>query len=150
MTMTVKGDYDEDFYAWTQDQAQLLREIRPNSIDWEHLAEEVEDLGRSEKRELVSRLVVLMTHLLKWRCQPNHRSRSWSLTIKQQRKKLVHFFKDNKSLAVHVTEFVPEAYEYAVIEAAKETGLDESVFPESCPWSFDEMMDADFLPEVVE
>src|SRR3954463_12195407 len=145
--MTSAIDYEADFYAWTQAQAKLLRADRPNSIDWEHLAEEIESLGRSEKRELVSRLVVLMTHLLKWQHQPAHRGKSWRLSIKEHRLRLARHLSENPSLKAKLNAAIADAYEEAVIVAARQTELDEDVFSEICPWSFDQMMDASFLPE---
>ena len=81
-------NYEIDFYAWTQKQAELLRNKNIDSLDWENIAEEIESMGRSEKRQLKNRLKVLIMHLLKWQFQPNLRSRSWELTIKEQRLQL--------------------------------------------------------------
>ena len=81
-------NYQADFYRWTQEQAKLLRNRQIEGIDWDNLAEEVEDMGRSEKRQLESRLEVLIMHLLKWQFQPGFRSRSWQLTVKEQRLRL--------------------------------------------------------------
>jgi hypothetical protein len=139
--------YDADFYAWTQEQAERLRQSRPNNVDWEHVAEEIEDLGRSEKRELVSRLVILMSHLLKWQNQPAHRGKSWRLSIKEHRLRLARHLSENPSLKAKLNAAIADAYEEAVIVAARQTELDEDVFSEICPWSFDQMMDASFLPE---
>ena len=89
--------HDDDFYAWTQEQAQLLRTGKFNQIDFHYIAEEIEDMGRSEKRELESRLELLLMHLLKWQFQPNLRSRSWQLTIKEQRLRLEKLLAENPS-----------------------------------------------------
>jgi hypothetical protein len=104
-------------------------------------------MGRSEKRELVSRLAVLLTHLLKWRFQPGHRSGSWSASIKVQRRRLERHLADNPSLKPLLTDAVVDAYGDALINAANETGLAEDSFPQSPPWSFDELMNPDFWPE---
>jgi hypothetical protein len=139
--------YDADFYAWTQEQAEQLRKSRPNSVDWERLAEEIEDLGRSEKRGLVKRLTRLLSHLLKWQYQPSHNGgSSWRLTIKEQRKKLKDLLEDNPSLNANFREAITRAYEYAVLDAAKQTRLDENVFPKLCPWSDEQVMDETFFP----
>lgn len=87
--------HETDFYAWTNEQVQLLKTGQLNQIDWQNIAEEIEDMGRSEKRQLESRLEVLIMHLLKWQFQPNLRSRSWQLTIKEQRLRLEKILQKN-------------------------------------------------------
>jgi hypothetical protein len=104
-------------------------------------------LGRSEKRELVSRLAVLLMHLLKWRYQPKKRGKSWRLTIKTQRLSLRRHLRDNPSLKPQSGSAVADAFEEARLEAARETGLDEAAFPEQCPWTWDEIADDNFWPE---
>jgi hypothetical protein len=104
-------------------------------------------MGRSEKRALQSSLGRLMQHLLKWKYQPNFQSKSWQLTIKNQRREVTQNLKDNPSLKGTLNETIERAYESAVGWAALETGLDESVFPERCPWSFDDVINNDFLPK---
>ena len=139
--------YDTDFYAWTNQQARLLREGKLAALDIEHIVEELETLGRTEKRELTSRLVVLLTHLLKWRQQPSLRGNSWRLTIKEQRRALRRHLRDNPSLKASLPEVLADAYGDAVLATARESGLDETTFPESCPWSFAQLVDDDFWPE---
>ena len=138
--------YDQDFYAWANEQAALLRAGRLDAADIEHIAEEIESMGRSEKRELVDRLLVLMLHLLKWEFQPARRGNSWRLTIKSQRIRLAGHIEDNSSLKAKVDDAIGAAYPLAVIDAENETGLLSSVFPEECPYTFEQMMDADFWP----
>ena len=138
--------YDRDFYRWAMEQANLLRSGRLTEIDVEHLIEEIENMGRSEKRELESRLKVLLTHLLKWQFQPSHRERSWELTIKEQRRAIAHLLKDNPSLKSQLEEILNDAYELAILAAARETGLDEQVFPQRCPWESEQLLDIRFLP----
>lgn len=140
-------NHDQDFYRWTQEQADLLRAKRFSEIDLEHLAEEIEEMGRSERRALESRLKVLLTHLLKWQHQPSHRGRSWMLTIKEQRRSLAHLLKANPSLRNHLDDLLQDAYELAILAAARETGLDETVFPQICPWQVAQVLDIDFLPD---
>lgn len=111
--------HDRDFYAWTQQQAQLLRAGKLSEIDVEHLIGEIESMGASERRELINRLAVLLAHLLKWWHQPNYRGRGWQLTIKEQRRQLQRLLKDNPSLNARLEEFIPESYGDAVILAAK-------------------------------
>jgi hypothetical protein len=138
-------DYETDFYSWTQQQAQLLRNQQFGQIDYNNLAEEIEDMGRSEKRELGSRLEILITHLLKWQFQPNLRSRSWKLTIKEQRLRLEKLLKENPSLKSSIEDLKESTYPLAVISAEKETGL--SSFPETCPYNLTEILFAEFFPE---
>lgn len=140
-----KIEYKNDFYGWTQQQSQMLRHKKINQIDWEYLAEEIEDMGRSEKRQLSSRLEVLIMHLLKWEFQPNLRSRSWQLTIKEQRLRLEKLLAENPSLKSQLEDMIEKTYPLAVISAEKETGL--SIFPETCPYELTEILSAKFLPE---
>ena len=137
--------HENDFYAWTQQQAHLLKTGQLNQIDWCHIAEEIEDMGRSEKRELESRLEVLLMHLLKWQFQPNLRSRSWQLSIKEQRLRLEKLLKENPSLNSILTDSLEKIYQIAIISAERETGL--SSFPEMCPYSLTEIFTPEFLPE---
>jgi serine phosphatase RsbU (regulator of sigma subunit) len=138
-------DYESDFYGWTQQQAHLLRTKEINQIDWNHLAEEIEDMGRSEKRQLESRLEILIMHLLKWQFQPNFRSRSWQLTIKEQRLRLEKLLQENPSLKSSLSDVSQKIYPLAVISAEKETGL--SSFPETCPYNLTEILATEFFPE---
>lgn len=139
--------YDNDFYAWANEQAALLRAGNLSQADIEHIAEEIESMGKTEKRELVSRLSVLITHLLKWRYQPTLRGRSWRLTIKEQRNEVADHLSDNPSLKSKKQEAMAIAYRSAVIRAAKETAIDEDGFPTTCPWSFDQVIDPEFWPD---
>lgn len=145
--MTNPTLYDRDFYAWANEQAALLRTGQLSAADIEHIAEEIESMGRSEKRELVNRLAVLLLHLLKWQFQPGLQGNSWRLTIREQRLRLKNHLKDNPSLKATLPDSMQDAYEIAVVEAERETGLPESGFPAVCPWLFDEIMSADFWPE---
>ena len=137
--------HDDDFYAWTQEQAQLLRTGKFNQIDFHYIAEEIEDMGRSEKRELESRLELLLMHLLKWQFQSNLRSRSWQLTIKEQRLRLEKLLAENPSLKSFLADSLEKIYQLAMISAERETGL--SSFPESCPYSLTEIFTSEFLPD---
>lgn len=138
--------HDTDFYAWTQQQTRLLKSGKLSEIDIEHLIEEIESMGASERRELINRLGVLLAHLLKWQYQPSYRGRSWQLTIKEQRRQLARLLKDNPSLQAKLTDFIPEAYEDALILAARETGLDESYFPGQCSYALKDILDLEFVP----
>ena len=136
-----------DFYAWAMEQAAFLREGRLASADIANIAEEIESLGRAEKRELVDRLAVLLLHLLKWRFQPGFRSASWNSSIREQRIRLRDHLHDNPSLKTHVDEAVSRAYELAVIGAARETGLSEADFPTRSPYRFEQVLDDGFWPD---
>ena len=105
--------YDTDFYAWTNEQAALLRAGRLSEADVENIAEEIESMGRSEKSQLVNRLTVLLVHLLKWRYQRDLRGRSWALTIEQQRLRLARHLANNPSLKSQLNEIVVRAYRHA-------------------------------------
>jgi hypothetical protein len=139
--------YDTDFYAWANEQAALLRAGKLDAADIENIAEEIESMGKAEKRELVSRLTVLLMHLLKWQHQPERHGASWQATIKIQRRDLKRLLNDNPSLKSKLNEAFGDAYEDAVTSASGETGLPEAAFPPACPWSFERAMDPDFWPE---
>jgi hypothetical protein len=139
--------YDQDFFAWANEQAGLLREGRLSEADIDHIAEEIEAMGKSEKRELVRRLTVLLLHLLKWQHQPVFRSTSWGLTLEEQRNRLEDHLADNPSLKSGYGETIAAAYRNAVLGAARETGLDRKVFSIVCPWSFEQIIDPNFYPE---
>lgn len=143
------GDtYERDFYAWTQQQAALLREGRFGDLDVKNLIEEIESLGRSEKRELESRLKVLLMHFLKWQFQADRRerhARSWLATIRNQRTELRKLIRDNPSLKGHLEAAFIEAYQDARYEA--EAGLPLSAFPESSPYRIEQILDPLWMPE---
>ena len=138
--------HDRDFYAWANEQAALLRAGRVSEADIDHIAEEIESMGKSEKRELVSRLEVLLMHLLKWRFQPERRGRSLEVSIANNRDKLEEHLIDNPSLRAQTGEAMSTAYRRARREAALETELPESAFPSVCPWSYDEATSEEFWP----
>jgi hypothetical protein len=138
--------YERDFYAWANEQASLLRANQLGQADIENIAEEIESMGRSEKRELVSRLIVLLLHLLKWKYQPALRGASWRSSIRVQRISIESHMQDNPSLKAVLPAAIAEAYRVAKIEAEDQTGLPESTFPAACPWTFEQMADEDFWP----
>jgi hypothetical protein len=139
--------YEKDFYAWANEQAALLRGGRVAEADIAHIAEEIESMGKTEKRELVARLTVLLLHLLKWRHQPNLQGVSWRTTIKVQRLDIADLLEDNPSLKNQLPDALARAYRKAIQEAERETGLPETAFPATCPWSFEQATDAGFWPE---
>jgi Domain of unknown function DUF29 len=139
--------YDTDFYAWSNQQAALLRAGELNRADLEHIAEEIESIGRAEKRELVSRLTVLLLYLLKWQCQPGGRGSSWQASIRVQRNRLTDHLDDNPSLKPLIPDAIGKAYRDAIVEASVETKLSETIFAPACPWSYQQIMAPDFWPE---
>ncbi len=141
------SNYDRDFYAWANEQAALLRAGKLGEADLEHIAEEIESMGKTEKRELVGRLTVLLLHLLKWRFQPEFRSTSWRLSVEEQRLQVASHLADNPSLKALLGTAISDSYRLAVIGARRETGLGAATFPTHCPWSFDQIMDDDFWPD---
>jgi len=141
------ADYREDFYAWTIEQARLLRSGELSSIDAANLAGKIEILGRGDRRELEGRMTVLLMHLLKWQKQSKLRSRSWSGTIFKQRRRIEKLLKESPSLRASVNEALAEVYTEAREAASNETGLPETEFPVDCPFTTDEVLTRDFLPE---
>ena len=138
--------YEQDFYAWTRAQASALRRHRPNVVDWQHIAQELENMGGSEQSEMENRLRVILAHLLKWQAQPAFRSKSWERTLRTQRRDLERHLKRNPSLHRLLPEALAEQYDDAVTEAIRETGLAESAFPARPPFSIEQVLDQVFLP----
>ncbi len=141
------SEYDKDFYAWSLHNAALIREGRLSEVDLENVAEEIESMGKGNKRELINRLALLLSHLLKWKFQSGRRGKSWELTIKEQRLKVQGLLEESPSLKHELDKQLNDAYEIALLIAARETGLDEKIFPKSCPFSFKESLKKDFFPK---
>ncbi len=142
-----EAKYHEDHHAWAKQQAALLHQRRFSEIDAEHIAEELEDVGGSERREVVNRLGVLVAHLAKWYYQPDHRSSTWAGTIKEQRRKIQRLLADNPSLRALVADRLEDAYGDALALVERDTGLDESHFPPTCPFRYEDILDSTFWPE---
>ena len=138
---------DQDFYAWSLEQAALLREGKVAEAELGLIAEEIESMGKAEKRELISRLTVLLLHLIKWRFQPQGRGNSWRLSIATARDEIADLINDNPSLKSALDEVTASAYRYARRKAAIETDLGEECFPDQCPWPFAAAMDEGYWPE---
>ena len=135
-----KNLYDQDFYLWTQTVVQQLKENKFNEIDIPNLIEEIESMGRSEKRELKSRLIVLLIHLLKWQYQPEKRSESWRSTISEQRICIETLLEDSPSLQPLLAEVFADCYQKARIKASDETGIKLNFFPQESPFSLEETL----------
>jgi hypothetical protein len=141
--------YEHDVVAWANEQAALLRAGELSAIDVVHIAEEIEDVGKSEQRELASRVAVLLAHLLKWQLQPVLRGKSWQFTIRTQRMDVAYLLSEAPSLRGKFADAAWLALVWARArgEASRETGLDLDVFPEACPWPMDRVLDPDFFPD---
>lgn len=139
--------YDTDFYGWTQQQSELLRAGRIAEVDTEHLIEELEAMGRSERQQLTRRLEILLTHLLKWRYQPDFRGRSWQLTILEQRRRIAKLLAANPSLQTELEACFLDAYDDARFGAMKETGLPLHTFPEMPEMGLSHALEMDYWPD---
>jgi Domain of unknown function DUF29 len=143
------ASYDRDVILWSEEQARLLRARRFDEIDIEHLADEIEDVGKSEKRELASRVAVLLAHLLKWTRQPESQSNSWRTTINDQRRRIALAIKETPSLkaVMRVADWQEGVWLDARSQARKEMGLTGDDLPEACPWPMEQAVDPEFWPE---
>ncbi|WP_245453297.1 DUF29 domain-containing protein [Aquibium carbonis] len=139
--------FEADYALWSAEQAALLRAGALDALDRENLAEEIESLGRRDRREIENRLKVLLAHLLKWRHQPEGQGGSWRATIRDQRVQIAKVIKESPSLRGHPAKALAEEYANAVLDAADETGLPENTFPAACPFTIEEILDSDFLPD---
>lgn len=142
--------YERDFYRWATEQAAVMRnkrfELEALGIDWGNVAEELDTLGRTEKRELRSRLGVLLLHLLEWLHQPMHQGASWKRTIETQREAVDELLSDSPSLKHLLDQTMQAAYRDSRRDAVVETGLSDSVLPTDCPWIATQVLDSDFPP----
>ncbi|MGB2926189.1 MAG: DUF29 domain-containing protein [Limnothrix sp.] len=139
--------YDEDYNVWLESTIQRIKSSDFSAVDWENLIEELEDMGRSEKRAIYSNLKILLLHLLKYRHQQEKRSKSWLSSIREHRQRLYRAFKESPSLKKYFESVVAESYEDARGLASDETGLEINDFPEQCPFSLEEILDIKFLGE---
>lgn len=138
--------YERDETAWLDVMAELIRHNRLDEIDYPNLAEYLADMARRDRREVESRLIVLIAHALKWVYQPDHRSGSWRATIIEQRQELEGLVSPGV-LRNHAEAELQNLYRKAVERAAAETGLRAETFPEACPYRFDQLLSADLLGE---
>jgi len=147
--MNPSVNYEEDFYLWIFHNADLLRQGKFAEADIENIVEELESMGRRDKRELISRFTVLLSHLLKWQFESERRSKSWEPTIDEQRVQIHLILKDSPSLKYQLDDKIAESYISAIKSAVKETGLKKTVFPETCPYTLQQILDEDFYPETL-
>jgi hypothetical protein len=139
--------YEQDYYLWLQDTVKLLQEKKLSEIDVIHLIEEIEDMGRSEKRAVESNLVVVLLHLLKYQYQPQKRSNSWKVSIREHRRRLRKLLQDSPSLQPYFKEVFHECYQDAREQASDETGLSLEMFSIESPFTPEETMNCDYLPD---
>jgi len=142
----LRNVYEIDYAGWVFDQVERLRRERPDGIDWANVAEELEDLGKSERRALASHLRVVLMHLLKWEFQPQRRSESWRHTIGNGRSEAAELLQENPSFGVGLDAVVRRQYSLARQQAARETDVSIDTFPEEPPYGLDQILDPDFLP----
>lgn len=144
--MPREGDYEADFVLWVEHQAALLRENRLDELDREHLIEELEAMSGKDRRELRSRLAVILIHLLKCRFQPERKTSSWIATLGEQRDQVAHLLEQSPSLKASLDQYISDAYSSALKRTALETGLPHSNFPLENPFSPEQLLDLDFIP----
>ena len=142
----IQSLYETDFYAWTQQQAKLLKHREWSQLDLPNLIEEIESLGKQQRAELRNRLSILIGHLLKWEYQVSKRSRSWVNTICIQRIDILELLKENPSLKPYLEEDLQAAYIKGVILASGETNLPRKTFPENCPYGLEDIFSDHFYP----
>lgn len=138
--------YEMDVVAWAKEQAQLIRDGKFALLDLEHIAEEIEDVGKSEQRELANRMALLLTHLLKWQFQPERQGNGWARTIKERRNGVLNRLEEMPSLKAKLADLKWRngVWSDAVAQASDETGL--ACFPESCPWKMADVLTHEWLP----
>ena len=139
--------HDKDFYAWTKETAQLLKDGRVNEVDIINIADEIEELGISDDRALFSQLSRLIAHLLKWQYQPSFRGNSWKNTIEDARIELKYFMDKSKLLKKEAYNAFEKAYQSGIRKAVVQTGLDKKTFPETPLFTLDQCLDENFWPE---
>jgi hypothetical protein len=141
-------DYDTDYAAWADTQAAALRAKDWAALDLDHLAEEIEDVGRAVRKGIGHQLERLLLHLLKWQYDPaTDPRRGWRLTIRHARRAIADELAENRTLRGYPAARLAEAYRRAREDAVDETGLPLATFPETCPWPLERVLDEDFWPE---
>jgi hypothetical protein len=142
------SEYDTDFALWSERQAKALRRRANNEIDWENVAEEIESLGKSDKREIRNRLAVICAHLLKWRYQPDTRSNSWRASVAQARDEIAALIEDSPSLKDYPAGRLSDPRGGAYAQGRKRAVLDTGIadLPDICPWTIEQVLDPDFWP----
>ena len=146
-SVKTRVSYEDDLYAWSQEQAALLRARRTEGLDWENLAEETLSMAGRDRRELKNRLRIVLLHLVKWQAQPAKRGASWRKSLRTQRRHIADLLQQSPSLRREVPALVLEAYPDAIEDAVDDTGLPPDRFPVDCPYTPDEALAETFLPD---
>jgi hypothetical protein len=146
----LKTDYQRDFYQWINHHVELLRAGRIADLDIENLIDELESMAKRDRRELISHLTILLLHLLKWEYQAAQRSSSWKRSIKEQRLQIEDQLEDSPSLRNYLAEAIAKAYPKAVELAQDEIGLTDAMFPNTCLYSVEALLDKTFYPPATE
>lgn len=139
--------YEKDFYAWAMQNAKLLKAGKLDEADIEHIAEEIESMGKSERRALINRLAVLLAHLLKWQYQPERRCNSWKYTLEEQREEISDLLNDSPSLTHEIENKIERAYRKAILMAATEMGVNKRYFKAKLELPLKKILDKKFYPE---
>ncbi|CBN57462.1 MULTISPECIES: DUF29 domain-containing protein [Kamptonema] len=139
--------YETDYLKWIETTVEKLRSQDYSNVDWENLIEEIESMGRSERRSLESNLIIVIMHLLKWQFQPELRTRSWKSSIFEHRRRIRNALEDSPSLKPYLEDIFAKCYSNAVESASIETGLPLEVLPKLCLYTSIEVLDSNFLPD---
>ena len=142
-----KSIYDTDFVRWVETTVEQLRTQNYANVDWENLLDEIEDMGKSEKRAIYSNLKILLLDLLKYKYQPDKRSNSWVASIVEHRQRIKKAFKESPSLQPYFTEIFNDCYQDARELVAAETGLAINDFPVETPFNYEQVINAEYLPD---
>ncbi len=145
--MNIKTLYEQDFHSWTQQHIAFLKEAKFAEIDVDNLIDELESMAKTDRRELVNRLIILIAHLLKWQYQPAMRSKGWQSSIIEQRAQIDFLLDDVPSLKSYLQEAISKAHPRAVKVAAKETRLASASFPSQCDYAIEQLLDENYYPE---
>jgi hypothetical protein len=139
--------YEKDYYLWLENTIQLLKDGQLSALDINHLIEEIEDMGISQKNALESNLIVLLMHLLKWKYQPQKQTGSWRSSIREHRRRILKALRNSPSLKRYFEEIFEEVYQEARLQASDETELPLETFPSECPFTQEEIFNPDYLPD---
>jgi len=138
--------YETDYLQWLNHTIKQIQDQDYDHVDWQNLIEEIEDMGRNERRALESNLIIVFLHLLKWQYQPQKRTGSWERSLIEHRRRIRKALKESPSLNSYLEEILLESYTEAVKQAKAETKLPISTFPSECPYQLSTIIDDDFLP----
>ena len=146
LSSITKALYETDYLQWLDATAAAIKQGNLDAVDWDNLLEEIEDMGRRERKSFKSNLIILLIHLLKWQYQPQQRSNSWKGSIVEHRRRILDFLEESPSLRPFFDEILARAYQDAVDQAEAETGLPRDTFPASCPYQPASIIKKGFLP----